>query len=467
MIRSRTNQSEMVFDAFSMSSEIVILGGSNRQMYYTTEGTYEDDRRYVPCILSGHVSVNDPSNLMTGDVELSGIEWYTRMPVENDYATGRITNPAESILNDVDVYDPETGELTHEAAWRAYDYLISDGSNRPWCSDIPEFSLIVRKNVPQLTSMAIYGVLKFVDVRSDLTVRVLKNQEFTTEAYNNEQVTMRGNCGSEVQYDPLSFTDHMKDNETIVDIAWTRSVNVQLQGSEGDVADNKACYQWLIEEKDTSIAPSGWREFSEVEKIAMRIVGEKTKSLSLDARLLKGSTSFRCYGCRREEDAEWQSPLTEDNSPYYEVRITMVTPGSASGSERKPEGASTETEDILMSSGVFTADPIQTTGNQQTPAMNIPCHYEMQLKYNGKVVPEKKRPLFMFYWYGQNMKTGEVKALGTGSTLDFVPAKKGYTFPEGFVVWADVAVLQYFAVVKDDEMYVTSGENLVIQGIYG
>ena len=93
MIRSKTNTSEQTFDAFSLNKEITILGGSPRQMFYTNEQTYEDDRRYVPCILGGYVFVNDPSELMTGEQELTDIEWYTQMPIDGDYNTGRIVNP--------------------------------------------------------------------------------------------------------------------------------------------------------------------------------------------------------------------------------------------------------------------------------------------------------------------------------------------------------------------------------------
>lgn len=453
MIRSRTNQSEMVFDALSMTGEITILGGSVRQMYYTNEETYEDDRRYVPCILGGYVYVNDPSGVMNGEVTLSDIEWYTRMPIENDYSTGRITNPSQQILNDVDVVDPTTGEITHEAAWRAYDYLISDGSNRPWCSNVPSKCLIVRKNVPQLTTMSVYGVLKFVDRRTGLTVRLLKSIDFSTEVYNTEVVTIRGDGGDEIQFDPLSFTDTIPSGKTIIDIPWTRTVRAQLQGSEGDVADAEACYLWLIEESDTTIAPNGWREFDEIEVEGMSISGQKTKNLSLDVRMLNGSVVLRCYGCRRESGAAWVSPLTDENNPFYEVRLTMVLPGMASGSQRKPQGSSTQAQNILMSEGTFVAEPIQVKGNVQNTSMSIPCLYEMRLRYNGHEVPENKRSLFVFYWYGQNLKTGAVKFLGCGPTISFVPNQQGFSFPEGFVVWADVSVMTHMTVVYGYDSY--------------
>lgn len=46
------------------------------------------------CILGGKVFVNDPANLMNGWATLTGIEWYTQMPIDGDYQTGRIVNPS-------------------------------------------------------------------------------------------------------------------------------------------------------------------------------------------------------------------------------------------------------------------------------------------------------------------------------------------------------------------------------------
>lgn len=467
MIRSKSNKSEMVFDALNISAEIIILGGSLNQLYYTIEQTFEEDRRYVPCILGGYVYANDPCGIMTGEVTLSDIEWYTRMPIENDYATGRITNPSEEVLNDVDVYDPETGEITHEAAWRSCDYLIADGSRRPWCSDVPMMSLIVRKNVSQLTSMPIYGVLKFVDQRTGLTIRVLKNVDFSTEIYSSETFAVRGDCGDELLLDPLSFTDEIPSGQTIIDIPWMRTINVQLEGTEGDVADSHANYLWLVEESDTNIAPTGWREFSLVEKTAMSISGEKTKSLSLDTRLINGSLNLRCYGSRRERGGSWISPLTNEHSKFYEVRVTVIVPGTTPGTKRKPQGDNTSPANVMMATDKFVAEPVQVTGNYQNVEMSIPCHYEMRLRYNGHDVPANKRSLYLFHWWGQNLKTGIVNSLGYGPTLDFVPNQFGYTYPDGFVVWADVEMFTCVGVVKDNGNYVMDGDKLVLCGIFG
>ena len=434
MIKSRTNSSQMVFDALSMSADIVILGGSTRQMFYTAEDTFEDDRKWVPCILGGKVFVNDPSNIMTGFVTLSDIEWYTQMPIEGDYQTGRISNPAQSVLDDVDIYDEETGELTHEAAWRSEDFLISDGSNAAWCDNVPNLCLIVHKNVTRLTAMPIYAVLKFVDTRTGLTMRVLKSIDFTTENYNTDMTVMKGDCGDEVLLDPLSFTDAIPAGQTILDIPWPRSVNVQLIGTDGEVPDNEASYLWV---KEDSTSASGWRQFTEEEIENLQLTGVKTKTLTFDARMIQTKFKVRCYGKRKEADAAWQNPLSENNS-FYTTQFTMTL------------------NDTLH------ADPIQLTGNKQDVHMSIRASYEMQLRYNGKDVPQNRRCLFRIHWKAQDLKTGAIISLGTTPNMSFIPSEKGFSFPEGFNVWADVSLYSGCDIVVENNSQVIDDNQKVI-----
>ena len=434
MIKSRTNSSQMVFDALSMSADIVILGGSTRQMFYTAEDTFEDDRKWVPCILGGKVFVNDPSNIMTGFVTLSDIEWYTQMPIEGDYQTGRISNPAQSVLDDVDIYDEETGELTHEAAWRSEDFLISDGSNAAWCDNVPNLCLIVHKNVTRLTAMPIYAVLKFVDTRTGLTMRVLKSIDFTTENYNTDMTVMKGDCGDEVLLDPLSFTDAIPAGQTILDIPWPRSVNVQLIGTDGEVPDNEASYLWV---KEDSTSASGWRQFTEEEIENLQLTGVKTKTLTFDARMIQTKFKVRCYGKRKEADATWQNPLSENN-PFYTTQFTMTL------------------NDTLH------ADPIQLTGNRQDVHMSIRASYEMQLRYNGRDVPQNRRCLFRVHWKAQNLKTGAIISLGTTPNISFIPSEKGFSFPEGFNVWADISLYSGCDIVVENNSQVIDDNQKVI-----
>ncbi len=65
------------------------------------------------------------------------------------------------------------------------------------------------------------------------------------------------------------------------------------------------------------------------------------------------------------------------------------------------------------------------------------------------------------------MKTGAVNSLGYGPTLDFVPNQYGYTYPDGFVVWADVEMFICMGVVKDNGDVVLDDGKVVICGIFG
>jgi hypothetical protein len=312
--------------------------------------------------------------------------------------------------------------LTHEAAWRLCDYLISDGSDAAWCNNVPAMCLIVRKNVPQLTALPIYGVLKFTDQRTGLTVRVQRSIDFSTELYNTEMITIKGDSSDEVLLDPLSFTDTIPSGKTILDIPWTRTIKAQLVGTNGDVPDSQACYLWCTEDSTTV---TGWRPFTEDEIIAMQLTGFKTKVLTVDARMIGSKFRVRCYGCRKEESEAWKSPLDEIN-PFYTTQLTMTL------------------NDTLH------ADPVQTAGAKLDPTMSTPASYEMNISYNNKPVPQNKRCLFLVHWKAQDMKTGTVYNMGTSNNLTFVPKDKGFSFPEGFSVWADISTFNGCAIVVQD-----------------
>ncbi len=435
MRRSRTNSSQQSFDALSLSSEIILLGGSLRQHYYTTSKSYEDDRKWVPCILGGYAYVVDPAKVMSGEAELSGIEWYDKMPVDGDYTTGRITNPSQSVLDDVDVYDEETGELTHEAAWRNVDYLISDGSDAEWCNGVPQYCLIVHKNVPQLTTLTLYGIIKFIDKRTGLTVRRQSDVDFTTEVYNDNMISIRGDSSSEVLLDPLSFPDHLEEGQCLLDIPWMRSVKAQLINAEGSVSDSEACYLWTVEDSSAAI---GWRAFTDEEKNLLSISTDKEKIISLDVRMMKETLRLRCYGCLREEGEEWINPLTIENSPFYEMQFTMTL------------------NDTMY------AEPVLVRGTQNDPDMNIECLYEMRLRYNGVDVPSTKRCLFRIHWWAQNLKDGTTKYMGSGPSIMFTPKDYGFSYPDGYSLWAEVWCYSHCSYVVQDGYQVQQGTKIVI-----
>lgn len=444
-IRSRASNSVNTFDALTISSEIPVLGGNTRQMYSAVFGTFEDDRKWVPCILGGYVFVVDPANVMNGEATLADIEWYTQTPIENDYATGRITNPGAEVLNDVDVIDPDTGAVTHEAAWRSVDFLISDGSNSPWCSNVPAHCLIIHKNMPSETSMTLYAVLKFIDKRTGLTVRRLETKDIGTSGFNDEATVLRGPSGGELLIDAMAIPDTVPAGQTVLDIAWMRSISVQMVGAEGDVPDAKACYLWTKEDTTTTL---GYRPFTDDEILALNLQGVQTKTLTYDARMITTETlRMRCYACRRDEDDAWSTPLDADN-PFYDYRVTAELNNKVTG------------------------DPVQKLGFVQDIGMTKQVKYSMDLRYNGHPMQNAKMCLFLIHWFS----TGRVNIdgsyvyvkndMGYGPDIAFRPCDYGYTYADGYKVDALIETYAGCVPVKDGNSFVTSENRLVISPKY-
>ena len=438
MKKSKSIISQNVFDALTINADLVLVSGSNKQTYSMNYGTFEDDRKWVPCVVGGYANVEDPANVMNGDVSLSDIEWYTQTPIEGDFATGRITNPSDEILEDVDVYDPNTGELIHEAAWRSEDFLISDGSDSPWCQGVQRNFLIVHKNVPHSTAISIYAYLKFDDTRTGTSNRILRSYDFMTTAFDDEVLVMKGCEGAEFYIDPIALPDTVPSGQDILSIPWNRKVFAQLTGIDGNVADNKSCYLWVIQDTTATI---GWREFTDDEKIIYGISGDKTKELTFDARMLKTAWKVRCYGCRRDEGAAWINPLS-DNNPYFDYSLAMT----------------------MAKKLVY--EPKQKTGSSQTMQMDVPCNYEMQFIYNGKPVPQTKKCLFLVNWKVKDLRTGVVHNMGFAPNLQFVPCYLGLDYRKGFYVWGEIYEYDGCVPVVHGGKYVVHNDNVVISPTY-
>ena len=428
MIRSNNRYAENAFDALTNSSEIRVIGGNPRQIFtpIPSPGTFEDDRRMVPCILNGYVSCADPAGLMNGDVTLAGIEWYTQKPIEGDYTTGRINNPA-SIPSEASQY-------------REIDYLISNGTNAAWCANVPKDALIIHKNVASQTGMTIYAYLKFLDQRTGNIVRILKSQDLSTSGWDNEATILTGSDTAEIMIDALAIPDSVPAGQTVVDIPWTRRVDVQMVGAEGDVPDAQACYLWLIKDATNN----QYREFSEVEQTFLNLSGIQTKQLSFDARMIEGTMELRCVAIRRDAGSAWSSPLLEAESPFFDYRVTQNM------------------------NNKITADPVQRKGSAKDTTMRTTFEYEMKIRYNGKPMPTNKLELFRINWKAKgpvtrNGSTTYVETnLGYGPNVIFVPADYGYTYAGGFMVWADVYTFKGCRPVVSGSSYVTSGNAYVI-----
>ena len=432
MIRSKTNESHGALDALSIWGEISPIQGQTTQMYYASTGTYETDRRYTPLVLMGSFYIKDPSGATTGAPSIYNIEWYHDEVKAANRIAAVVPGP-----------DPTT-----------VDYLISDGESA-WCAGVPKWGLIVHKNVPYNDAMQIIGVMSFMDSRTGSIVRKECSVALSTEYYDDVMLKLEGNRGDEWVLDPLNFPEPLSSVNDVTDEAWQRTVSTQLRKTGADVADNAACYLWLIRDAN---AASGWREFNATEKSTLVVSGYNTKALTLDARYINKSIQIRCYSCEREAGAAWVSPFVEGN-PFYECRIVVEMNDKTS---------------IVIN---------QTTGFEQGYDVDNACCYDARLMYGPRQVPFTKYGLFSITWRGVNLRTFETVTLGTGLSVEFVPRAKGFTFPDGFAVYAEArtfrtktsaGVIQYndSMLVRSKSVYTTMsidpltiwGEIQILQG---
>lgn len=428
VVRSKSVYNTVNIDALTVFGELSVLQGNNSQCYYVTENEFEPDRRYSPLVMMGQFFVNDPLGEVPSQPAISGIEWYSAAPLPGDYSTNRIKNPTDpSIYTDPD-------------RWRNVDFLISDGSGADWCSGVPQYGLIVHKNLRYPDAMQIYAVIKFIDTRTGNTVRKQCSINLSSEAIQDNNILVDGDRDDEWVLDPLNFPEPLTSGNDITEEPWLRTVNAQLRFDGKDVADNDARYLWVV--KDESVQ-EGWREFDELEQGLLIKTAPDSRTLTIDARFIDrlSSLSLRCYGCLKSSE---RLTFNEIN-PYYECRIKI------------------EMNETL------TPKIITTEGFEPVPGMNYQCSYDIKLNYGSRVIPTNKMGLFQVHWFGTNRKTFARQEINVGKSLSFVPANLGYEFPQGFSVYAGVAVWRCLALVKDGDNYVISDNNsneIVVSGIY-
>lgn len=435
MIRSIKHQSDNVLDALSITGNLLVLQGSTSQIFYGATNEFESDRRYVPCILFGSVSAYDPTGFVNGEQVLTEIEWYTDVP--DPLNSNKIENPSAQILSSTDAQ-------SSPALWRSVDFLISDGSNAPWCSGVPRWGLIVHKNVPYNETMQVYGLMKFLDRRTGITVKKVAAMSFATEYFDNISLRVEGNKPEDWVMDPMTFPEPVTSGHDILDEPWTRTFSAQLKRGDNNVPDAEACYLWTVKDAGETL---GWREMSTDEKNILGISNDKVKQIQLDARLVMDGISLRCYAKQRTSGAAWSSPLSVNN-PFWECRM------------------STKMSDRIS---VVTK---QTAGFDQSPRMDKACTYTAEILYLNKAVPSNKYGLFRILWKATDMANGTVYTVGEGTSLTFVPNRYGFQYPAGFSVYAEASLLKAVAIIVDESdsnCIITDETNqneIVIDGVY-
>ena len=398
MIRSKTTTANAALDGLTILGYLTKLRGSEVQTYRESTGEYEDDRRLIPCVLMGAFGVSDPAGIVDSLPIISGIEWYDGEPQKladgsDDLVTHRIKNPASIPA------DPSS-----------VDYLISDGSDAEWCQGVPEFGLIIHKNVEMLTTQPIYAVIKFLDTRTGTTVRKLCSTNLTCEYGNDLAMTVVGDHGEAWVMDPIGIREPLTAGNDVTAEPWLRTYGAQLRQIGENIPDSKACYLWVVRDKSV---PGEWREFNASETGTLLRSAANGKQLTLDLRYAGSNLTIRCYANQREEGDEWSNPVGDGN-PYYECRINVEL-------NRELDARIT-----------------QTAGYEQSMSMDTPCSFSLSMVYGNKTVADNKLGLFSVTWRAVNLQTFATVTLGTGMSVTFTPADKGFSYTYGFGVYAEV-----------------------------
>ena len=250
----RTNVQNIVVhtDPLSFTGELKILAGNNVQTYNQDIQEYVSDRVLVPTVLIPEVYVQDPNNVMTGNSELTGVEWYEGAPKPD--GSNRIVGNT--------------------------DYEISEAT----VVGFPKYALKVKKNVPADTPMEIYAVFTFTDKRTMTEVRVERSLPFYTATYDSKNYSVKLGCPDVLVVNPLDVVPDEQGN-------WAKELTAQLYSGKNEVPDENAAYWWQIRGVD------GWRDLTPEELETLIVSGWDghvwSKTIKIDARMVEDKLSLR------------------------------------------------------------------------------------------------------------------------------------------------------------------------------
>lgn len=281
MLRTQRQDIHVHTDPLSFSTELKLLAGNNVQTFNQDLQEFMPDRTFVPAVVLPEVFVEDPYDIMSGQAELSGAEWYIGHPTKE--GTNRIVSGT--------------------------DFEISDGTQEGF----PKYALKVKKNVPADTPIDIYCIYMVIDKRQNTEVRFERSMPFYSSTYDSKNYSVTLDCPDSWSINPLEEVADDKGN-------WAHKLTSQLRSGQNDVPDENAAYWWQINDIE------GWRDMTE-EEIETLIVsgysgGVWSKSIVFDARMVEGKVSFRVRAAYYE-DVRPQSPASELLQQSTSVRVEM------------------------------------------------------------------------------------------------------------------------------------------------
>lgn len=194
---------QVQIDPLSFLAGINILSGNNVQSYNRDTSEYIDDRKLVPLLLIGWVSVFDPNGVMSaGNVPLTGIEWYLGVPGTNN----RIAATA--------------------------DYILSD-------TGCPIYSLKVKKNIDVNKPIEVYAIMSFTDTRTMKTATAERSIPLRTTYYDSTNYSVKLNQPSGFTVDPTRTKEDANGD-------WPIELGAQLFSGKDAVLDANAAYWWYL-----------------------------------------------------------------------------------------------------------------------------------------------------------------------------------------------------------------------------
>lgn len=399
-IKTQPKNANVQVDPLSFTAEIVILSGNNVQVYNMNIQEYVPDRSLVPMVILPKVAVSDPEKVMNGEQPLTGVEWYEGSPKQD--GSNRIT------AND--------------------NYEIGDGS----VEGFPQYALKVKKNVPVDTPMEIFALFFFTDKRRNTEIRVERSLPVYTSTYDSQNFSVK------LTDAPKAWTINPMSEKTDAEGRWMHTVTAQLYSGKTPVADENAAYWWQVN------YGSGWREFND-EELAVLVDGPDEsghwkKSLSFDARMIKGNISFRARAAYYLDERP-ASPTSEELQVSTSINVEMPS--------------------------TLRVDIRQTKGARVKSDMSTPVAYEAMISYNNTEVGEDKNEFFHIEWFGKSTKAGSrEQKIGEGRRIEFVPKNFGGEKGYGYTAYANVQLYShYYAVKNEDGTLATTDDGKVIINI--
>lgn len=277
----KTNIEDLVVhtDPLSFTGELKILAGNNVQTYNQDIQEYVPDRALVPTVLLPEIYVQDPNNVMTGNAELTGVEWYEGAPKAN--GSNRIVGNT----------DYEISETTVEG--------------------FPKYALRIKKNVPTDKPMEIYAVFTFTDKRTMTEVRVERSLSFYTATYDSKNYSVKLGCPDVIVVNPLDVVPDEQGN-------WSQVLTAQLYSGKNPVPDEQAAYWWQIR------GIEGWRDLTTEELETLIVAGWDgqiwSKTIKVDARMIEDKLSLRVRAAHYTDSR----PGAPQSDALQEQAIVMV-----------------------------------------------------------------------------------------------------------------------------------------------